>query len=142
MLLEEKDLHRWIRQAVRGQASRRQFLHTMVGLGLSAPFVARLLASSTPAAAQGAGVAPPAFTPSKRGGGGRLRLLWWQAPTIANVHLSTGTKDNDTSRVVHEPLASFNRDGELVPILAAEIPSFENDGLSRDGTAVTWRLKK
>jgi peptide/nickel transport system substrate-binding protein len=142
MLIEENDLRHWIRQVVAGKASRRQFMRTMVGLGLSAPFAAKLLASPTPAAAQGAGVAPAAFTPSKRGGGGRLRLLWWQAPTIANVHLSTGTKDNDASRVVHEPLASFNRDGELVPILAAEIPSFDNDGLSRDGTAVTWRLKK
>jgi peptide/nickel transport system substrate-binding protein len=70
-----------------------------------------------------------------------LRLLWWQAPTILNVHLSTGTKDNDASRVVHEPLAGFNPDGELVPILAAEIPSLENGGLAPDGTTVTWRLK-
>jgi peptide/nickel transport system substrate-binding protein len=142
MSIEENDVHHWIRRVVEGKASRRQFMHTMVGLGLSAPVAAHLLASSTPAVAQGAGAAPSAFTPGKRGGGGRLRLLWWQAPTIANVHLSTGTKDNDASRVVHEPLAAFNRDGELIPILAEEIPSFDNGGLSRDGAAVTWRLKK
>ena len=78
-------------------------LWTMLRLGLSAPFVANLLATYTPAAAQGARATPTAFTPTTRGGGGRLRLLWWQAPTILNVHLSTGTKDNDASRVVHEP---------------------------------------
>jgi peptide/nickel transport system substrate-binding protein len=141
MPIEEQELRHWVRRVVKGKASRRQFMRTMLGLGLSAPLVASLLATYSPAAAQGARSTPSAFTPTKRGGGGRLRLLWWQAPTIANVHLSTGTKDNDASRVVHEPLAAFNRDGEFMPILAAEIPSFDNGSLSRDGTAVTWRLK-
>jgi peptide/nickel transport system substrate-binding protein len=113
------ELRQWVGRVVEGKASRRQFVRTMLGLGLSAPFVAHLLSAYAPAAAQGARVTPSAFTPSKRGGGGKLRLLWWQAPTIANVHLSTGTKDYDASRVVHEPLAGFNRDGELVPIMAA-----------------------
>jgi len=140
--IDEQDLRRWLQRVVEGQASRRQFMRTMLGLGLSAPFVAHLIATYTPAAAQAARVAPSAFTPTTRGGGGRLRLLWWQAPTILNVHLSTGTKDSDAARVVHEPLAGFNRNGELMPILAAEIPSFDNGGLSPDGTAVTWRLKQ
>ncbi|MGH8068292.1 MAG: peptide ABC transporter substrate-binding protein [Candidatus Entotheonellia bacterium] len=140
--MDEQDLRRWLHRVVDGQASRRQFMRTMLGLGLSAPLVANLLATYPTAAAPGARSTPSAFTPTKRGGGGRLRLLWWQAPTIANVHLSTGTKDNDASRVVHEPLAGFNRDGELMPILAEAIPSFDNGGLSRDGTSVTWRLKK
>jgi len=140
--IDEQDLRRRLQRVVEGQASRRQFMRTMLGLGLSAPFVAHLIATYTPAAAQAARVAPSAFTPTTRGGGGRLRLLWWQAPTILNVHLSTGTKDSDAARVVHEPLAGFNRNGELMPILAAEIPSFDNGGLSPDGTAVTWRLRQ
>ena len=142
MPIDEQELRRWVRRVVEDQASRRQFMRTMLGLGLSAPLVANLLATYSTGAAPGARSTPSAFTPTKRGGGGRLRLLWWQAPTIANVHLSTGTKDNDASRVVHEPLAGFNRDGELVPILAEAIPSFDNGGLARDGTSVTWRLKK
>ena len=116
MPIEAQDLRQWVRGVVNGTASRRQFMRTMLGLGLSAPLVANLLATHSTAAAPGARSAPSAFAPTKRGGGGRLRLLWWQAPTIANVHLSTGTKDTDASRVVHEPLAGFNRDGELVPI--------------------------
>src|SRR5262249_34930206 len=32
-------------------------------------------------------------------------------------------------------------DGALVPILAREIPTIENGGISRDGLSVTWRLK-
>ena len=53
-----------------------------------------------------------------------LRLFYWQAPTIVNPHLSPGTKDLSASRIVYEPLASFDAKGELVPFLAAEIPSF------------------
>jgi peptide/nickel transport system substrate-binding protein len=142
MLTEDTDLRYWVHRVAEGKTSRRQFMRAMLEVGLSAPFVANLLAAYAPAAAQGARGAPSAFTPTKRGGGGRLRLLWWQAPTIANVHLSTGTKDNDASRVVNEPLVSFNRDGEFMPVLAEAVPSIENGGLSPAGTAVTWRLKK
>jgi peptide/nickel transport system substrate-binding protein len=113
-----------------------------MGLGLSAPSIANLLAAYRPAPAHGARPAPQAFAPSKRGGGGRLRLLWWQAPTILNAHLATGTKDLDAARVVYEPLGAFNVNGDLVPILASEIPTFENKGLAPDGSAVTWHLKQ
>jgi peptide/nickel transport system substrate-binding protein len=138
---EEHDLRRWIRAVAAGKASRRQFMRTMLGLGLSGPFVAHLLATETPGEA-GGHVTPSSYTPTRRGGGGKLRLLWWQAPTILNAHLSNGLKDTDAARVVCEPLASFNRHGEFVPILAQDIPSLANGGLSPDGTAVTWRLKK
>ncbi|WP_030007065.1 peptide ABC transporter substrate-binding protein [Picosynechococcus sp. NKBG042902] len=70
-----------------------------------------------------------------------LRLLYWQGPTILNPHLSTGFKDWEASRITLEPLATFNPDSELVPVLAAEIPSLENGGLSDDGRSVTWKLK-
>jgi len=75
------------------------------------------------------------------GGGGLLRLLWWQAPTIMNPHLSTGTKDFDASRLVYEPLADFDSDGNGIPSLAVEMPSLENGGVSEDGLTVTWKLR-
>ena len=71
-----------------------------------------------------------------------LKLFFWQAPTIVNPHLSPGTKDLSASRISYEPLASFNAAGELVPFLAAEIPSLENGGVAQDGRSVTWRLKQ
>ena len=71
-----------------------------------------------------------------------LKLLYWQAPTILNPHLSTGFKDAEASRITLEPLASFNNDGQLVPFLAAEIPSRANGGVAADGKSVTWKLKK
>jgi len=44
--------------------------------------------------------------------------------------------------VFYEPLAGWNEDGELVPILAAELPSRDNGGLAADGRSVTWKLKR
>ena len=69
-----------------------------------------------------------------------LKLLYWQAPTILNPHLSTGTKDLEASRITLEPLASYDKNGELNPFLAAEIPDRENGGISADGKSVTWKL--
>ncbi len=71
-----------------------------------------------------------------------LKLFYWQAPTILNPHLSTGTKDLSASRIVYEPLASFDSKGDLVPSLAAEIPSLENGGIAADGRSVVWKLKR
>ena len=71
-----------------------------------------------------------------------LKLLYWQAPTILNPHLATGFKDFDGARIAYEPLATYDHDGQLVPFLAAEIPSTENGGLAADGTSVTWTLKE
>lgn len=76
-----------------------------------------------------------------RGQGGTLRLLWWQAPTILNFHLGQGTKDADASRLILEPLAGIGPDGKPVPVLAAEIPTVENGGVSEDLKTVTWKLR-
>ncbi|WP_267384810.1 peptide ABC transporter substrate-binding protein [Cyanobacterium sp. uoEpiScrs1] len=71
-----------------------------------------------------------------------LNLLYWQAPTILNPHLSTGFKDSEASRITLEPLASYDNQGNLIPFLAAEIPSRDNGGISPDGKSVTWKLKE
>jgi peptide/nickel transport system substrate-binding protein len=141
--IEEQALRRWSRAVAAGEASRRQFMRTMLRLGLTGPLAAQLLTAQAPSAAvTGVQATPPPFVPTRRGGGGKLRLLWWQAPTLLNAHLSSGLKDSDAARIVYEPLAGFNRDGEFVPILAEAIPSLENGDLAPDGTAVTWRLKR
>ena len=48
MGLEEHALRAWVQRVATGEASRRQFLHTMLGLGLSGPMIADLLAAFTP----------------------------------------------------------------------------------------------
>src|SRR5262249_15420853 len=77
-----------------------------------------------------------------RGAGDTLRLFYWQAPTMLNPHLSIGDKDLNASHISYEPLASFDKDGKLVPILAAEVPSLDNGGVAKDGLSVTWKLKQ
>jgi ABC-type transport system substrate-binding protein len=75
-------------------------------------------------------------------GGGTLKVLWWQAPTLLNPHFATGAKDSDGSRIFYEPLASWDPNGNLVAVLAAELPTLENGGLAEDGRSVTWKLKQ
>ena len=136
--MEEQELRALIGEVKAGTLSRRHFVQTMVALGLTAPMAAQMLASAGVAQAQ----PKPTFTPTKRGGGGLLKTLWWQSPTLLNPHFGVGTKDQDGSRIFYEPLASFDPDGSLVPFLAAEIPSVQNGGVARDGRSVTWKLKR
>ena len=78
----------------------------------------------------------------RRGGGGALRMLFWQAPTTLNPHFATGAKDGEAARIFYESLAIWDNDGELVPALAAEIPSRANGSVAADGRSVTWKLKR
>ncbi|GAC1618376.1 MAG: peptide ABC transporter substrate-binding protein [Bradyrhizobium sp.] len=120
-----------------GRMDRRAFIQRMIGLGLTAPMATQLLAIGGVAMAQ----SPLAYKPTGRGGGGPLKLLWWQGPTLLNPHFATGTKDQDGSRVFYEPLACWDAAGNLSPVLVTEIPSLQNGGLSADAKSVTWKLK-
>ena len=83
---------------------------------------------------------PTSPSPTKAGGrgaGDTLRILLWDAPSTLNPHLSSARKDDQVGRIVYEPLASFDKEGELIPFLAAVIPS-----LAKDGKSVTWKLKQ
>jgi peptide/nickel transport system substrate-binding protein len=120
-----------------GRMDRRAFIQRMIGLGLTAPMATQLLAIGGVAMAQ----SPSAYKPTKRGGGGPLKLLWWQGPTLLNPHFATGTKDQDGSRVFYEPLACWDAAGNLGAVLVTEIPSLQNGGLSADAKSVTWKLK-
>ncbi len=86
----------------------------------------------------------PSSTTSRRSAAaaGRCGSCGGRAPTLLNPHFATGTKDQDGSRIFYEPLAGWDSEGNLVPALAAEIPSRENGGLAADGKSVTWKLKQ
>jgi peptide/nickel transport system substrate-binding protein len=137
-MMDERDLRDVIDDVRRGRLSRRGFTLRMIALGLTAPLAAQMLAFSGVAMAADA----PAYKPTKRGGGGPLKVLWWQGPTLLNPHFAVGTKDQDGSRIFYEPLAGWDPDGNLVPVLAAEVPSLDNGGLAKDGLWVIWKLKQ
>jgi peptide/nickel transport system substrate-binding protein len=143
----------------RGKIDRRHFVNKMLALGIGGPLLLEILAACsraapTPTPAPAPTTAPttssttsaapttaPASATGKRGGSGELKLLWWQAPTILNPHLGKGTKDQDASTPVFEPLAYFNQQGELTPRLAESIPSLDNGLVAKDGSSVTWKLR-
>ena len=137
--MDARDLQSIIGRVKQGRLSRRGFVRRMVAAGLTAPMATQLLAIGGVAWAAD----PEAdWKPAKAGGGGVLKVLWWQAPTLLNPHFAVGTKDQDGSRIFYEPLASWDQNGELKAVLAAELPSRDNGGLSSDGRSVTWRLKQ
>jgi len=136
--MNECELRNLIAEVKVGRQSRRTFVQSMVALGLTAPMAGVMLSQSGVAMAVENAIS---YKPPKTGGGGPLKLLLWQAPTLLNPHFAVGTKDQEACRLFYEPLAGWDRDGNLVPILAAEIPNKENDGLAEDGLSVTWKLK-
>ncbi|MCC0076655.1 MAG: peptide ABC transporter substrate-binding protein [Rhodobacter sp.] len=84
----------------------------------------------------------PATAFAERGESGHLNLIYWQAPSIMNPYLSGGTKEQEASSIVLEPLARYNENGELVPWLVDEVPTVENGGVSEDLMSITWRLSE
>ncbi|TBR29083.1 MAG: peptide ABC transporter substrate-binding protein, partial [Reyranella sp.] len=135
--MDERGLRGLIDKVKAGGLSRRAFVKRMAAVGLTAPLANQLLAFSGVAMAQSN--AP--YKPTKRGGGGLLKVMWWQGPTLLNPHFAVGTKDQDASRLFYEPLGAWDRDGNLQPKLAASIPTRE-DGIAADGKSVTWKLKR
>ena len=136
--MNELELRGLIGKVKAGKLSRRGFVQRMMAVGIAAPISAQLLVASGVAMAQ----SPSTYKPTKRGGGGALKVLWWQGPTLLNPHFAVGTKDQDGSRLFYEPLAAWDPEGNLKPKLAAEIPTKENGGLAADGKSVKWKLKQ
>jgi peptide/nickel transport system substrate-binding protein len=136
--MNERELRGLIGQVKAGGLPRRVFVRRMMAVGLSAPMATQLLALSGVAMAQSS----PSYKPTKRGGGGLLKVLWWQGPTLLNPHFAVGGKDQEGSRLFYEPLAGWDGDGNLRPVLAETIPGREDGSLAADGKSVTWKLKK
>ena len=66
----------------------------------------------------------------------------YQEPENLNTYIGVQT----VITYVHKPFAEYlidvNEKGEYVPVLAAEVPSVENGGVSEDGLTITYKLKK
>jgi len=139
-----------------GQITRREFIEHSTALGVAGA-VAIFCANAAQAAASGGsqngfafyaqsntagtGKAPDAGTQNqKRGAGPELRLIQWQAASIAVPHTATGTKDYLASCIVLEPLMHYLEDGSLIPNLVKRVPSVENGLLAKDLSTVTFEL--
>ncbi len=87
--MTERELRNLIEAVRKGTITRRQFVGTMLGVGIAAPFAGQLLMHAGIAQAQ----TGTFYKPTKRGGGGALKVLWWQGATLLNPHFAVGTKD-------------------------------------------------
>jgi peptide/nickel transport system substrate-binding protein len=84
-------------------------------------------------------IAPAAF--AERGADGHVNVIYWQAPSILNPYLSGGTKDLESASMIIEPLGRYDPEGKMFPLLATEIPTVENGGVSEDFKTITWKLQ-
>ncbi|MGI8484044.1 MAG: peptide ABC transporter substrate-binding protein [Thermomicrobiales bacterium] len=125
----------------RGELSRRSFMHHALTAGMALPvalYAANSVAAQTPVTT---GAPEGGLEGKKRGEGGELRLLQWQAPTILAQHSALGGKDNLAATLILEPLTNYLPDGTLIPNLIAELPSADNGLLAKDNSSVTYKLK-
>jgi peptide/nickel transport system substrate-binding protein len=137
--VSESLLRGMVEQVRAGRTSRRAFIRAAVGLGLTAPWAGHLLGSAGLASAE---PRRPKYMPSRRGGGGELKILMWDAPTLLHPHFSRGLRDFTASRIFYEPLAAPTPEGTFVPVLAEEVPTLANGGIAPDGLSMTWKLKR
>ena len=139
--MDERAIRSLIRDVKAGRLTRRRFVQIMVGLGLTAPMAAQMLAASGVAAQPKA--AAPAFTPTKRGGGGPLKVLWWQAPDAAESALRH--RHQGPGRLAHLLRAArppSTPTATWCPFSRPRCPAWPTAALSKDGTWVIWNLKK
>ncbi|MBV8067610.1 MAG: peptide ABC transporter substrate-binding protein [Candidatus Eremiobacteraeota bacterium] len=59
-----------------------------------------------------------------------------------NPLLNSNTADGFVDRLMFEPLISADSKGDPVPMLAAQVPTLENHGISRDGLIITYYLRR
>jgi len=74
--------------------------------------------------------------------GGTLRFLLYEDPNTLNAIAGATTIANQVITAITEGLTENDPDGNYVPVLAAELPSVENGGVSEDLLTITWTLKE
>jgi peptide/nickel transport system substrate-binding protein len=70
---------------------------------------------------------------------GQIVLGFSQEPTVFNPHLLHIEVDEGVYFAIFDPLFGVDAEGKFYPLLAAEVPTVENGGISADG--LTWKVK-
>ncbi len=70
---------------------------------------------------------------------GQIVLGLSQEPTVFNPHLLHIEVDEGVYFAIFDPLFGVDAKGEFYPLLAAEVPTVENGGISPDG--LNWKIK-
>ncbi len=73
---------------------------------------------------------------------GILRIAIQSESKNLNTLLASNTTDAMIDDLIFDPLVTADAKGNFVPVLAAEVPTQENGGISKDGLTVTYHLRK
>jgi len=73
--------------------------------------------------------------------GGTVVLLIPEEPTSLNLYLAEAGIVRQVADAIIEGLVGFDPNGQYYPVLAAELPTRENGGISENFLIITWRLK-
>jgi peptide/nickel transport system substrate-binding protein len=75
-------------------------------------------------------------------GGGTVTLIIPEEPTTLNYFMADAAVVRQVADATNMTgLVTIDENGEFVPVLAEELPTQENGGLSDDFQTVTWKLK-
>jgi peptide/nickel transport system substrate-binding protein len=74
--------------------------------------------------------------------GGVLRVGLYAEPTSLNPILPTNTAENFLASIAFDLLVTIDDKGNEVPDLAAQVPTLENGGISKDGMTITYHLRR
>ncbi|MFZ5909934.1 MAG: ABC transporter substrate-binding protein [Chloroflexota bacterium] len=122
--------------------SKLLILFLVLGLLVSAcgPGGGETAAPAEPAPSEGE--AAPAEPAAGGGGGGTVTLIIPEEPTMLNYFGGEAAIIRQVAEATSMTgLVTINENGEFVPMLAAELPTSENGGLSDDHLTITWKLK-
>ena len=120
---------------------RRLCLVAVLGLLLPSLATAAVAQDASTPAAGG----EPAYysdTAGPAAPGGTARFLLYEDPNTLNPFTGATSIAYQAIAAIFEGLAENLPDGTFAPVLAAEIPTLDNGGVSADLTTVTWRLKE
>ncbi len=74
-------------------------------------------------------------------GGTTITGGWTQEPNNVNVYYTQMSYAVWIAQLTTVGLAEWDEQGNLVPELAADLPTADNGGVSPDGLTITWKLK-
>lgn len=136
-------LHLLTEQLESGALSRRHFLASAAGLGLSMS-LANAIASvhGAEAAPVSAPVLGGALLQGEPKMGGQIIVGHSQEPTIFNPMISFLEVDRGVQYAIFDSLWAIDNTAALVPNLATEVPTLENGGISEDGLTYTFKIRQ
>ena len=80
--------------------------------------------------------------PMETGGGGTVTLIIPEEPTTLNYFQAEAAIVRQVAEATSMTgLVTIDQNGDFVPMLAEELPTLDNGGLSADYSTVTWKLK-